>query len=167
MSASYVLDLYHATRMVPSITQTNLSGTWNSSGVIVGDVVDLLHAHGYCNLLVTTGVSPSGVLRVSVQTSDTTTSGSFTDPTSGLVDFPTDFKSGALLWINSGGANFYSGNAVSAAFLRPHRYARALALSGGLFEGGFTATFIEQMHMTGTSGFAGFSLSPNSGVSVV
>lgn len=167
MSASYLVDLYHHTQMVPSITQANLSGSWNSSGVIVGNTVDMLHAHGFTNLLVVTGPSPSGQLRVSVQTSDSTASGTFTDPTSGLVDFPTDFKSGGILWINSGGANFLSGSCIAAGFQRPHRYVRALSLSGGLFEGGFSASFVEQLHNTAVSGFAGFSYSPTSGVSAV
>jgi hypothetical protein len=165
VSASHVVDLMHAVRAVPSIIQTQLSGTWPGSGAVVGAACDLLHANSFTNLLVVTGLTPSGRLRIAVQTSDSTTSGTFTDPTSGLPSdaFPTDFSSGGILWINSGGAGLFSGTVTGAGFLRPHRYARAIALSGDLFEGGFSASFVGQMKMTGISGFAGYSYSPTSG----
>ena len=163
MSASYLVDLGHTTQADLSIASSQLSGVWPGSGAIVGTFIDMLHANSFTNLVVNTNFSNSGQVRILVQTSDTTASGNFTDPTSGLAAFPTDFVSGGLFVINSGGGPALSGDIFAAGFQRPHRYVRALALSGFLFDGGFSAGFIGQLKNPAVSGFAGFSFLPSSG----
>ena len=148
-----------------------------------GRIVDLLHADNNCNMFVT-GFG-SGPLELRVQTSDATTSGTFTDPTSGLPAnaFPIGGRiaSGGIFWANSGlylsGASspaasvdaapiFCSGGVQYASFQRPHRYARIWCTSGNasLAAVPFHAGFISQKKVTGASGTAaGFSYSPGSG----
>lgn len=175
MSAGLIVDLGNQALSYPTIVPTTiLSGNMTApcSGTVVGSVVDMVVANTYCNLNVA-GVSPSGQLRVQVQTSDQTTSGSFTDPTSGLAQLPGAFQSGGILWLNSGGAGggllgagtsgqfMASGFNVSQAFQRPGRYARALLMSGDFACGGITVSFISQLKTTGSGG--GFSYLPQSG----
>lgn len=137
-------------------------------------MVDLIHANTFCNLnVVGQAAGTSGQLRVAVQTADVTTSGSFTDPTSGLNQIPPPFQSGGLLIINSGGimngiyssgtSGYFvqSGFSAFAAFQRPHRYARAVVLSGDFYWGPLAISFVSQYRTTGSGG--GFTLSPGSG----
>ena len=113
-----------------------------------------------------------------MQTAAATTSGSFTDPTSGLPVFPTPFVSGGLLVIGSGawaaagdvggifgsgvsGQNVLSGFFAAAAFQRPHRYARVNTLAGFMDWCTPQAGFIGQRPTVGSG--QGFSYSPGSG----
>jgi hypothetical protein len=149
-----------------------------ASGEIVGGIVDMLHANNYTNLFVVGGPS-SGLVSIQVQVSDSTTSGSFVDPTSGLAAFPGAFQSGGILIVNSGlwasgnplGAPinnaplFCSGGIEVEAFQRTARYVRARVLSGGSFDAPLSASFIAQLKTTGSG--AGFSYSPGSGTVTV
>jgi hypothetical protein len=135
----------------------------------------MLHSDTYCNMQVT-GLSTSGQLRVQIQVSDSDTSGTYTDPTSGLAQFPTNFQSGGILWINSGGTTngtfgaLISGHAIasgfteSAAFQRIGRFVRANTLTEttAQYAGPLSVTFISQFRTTGSGG--GFSYQPGSGV---
>lgn len=176
MSANLVVDLNNTCLMQTSIADGPvLSGsvTVPCSGAVIGNIVDLVNANTYCNLFAA-GVSASGQLRLQVQCSDGTTSGSFTDPTSGYQTFPGAFQSGTILWINSGGGTgtgvlgtFTSGQCIASGFfvaqgfIRTGRYARVLALSGDFFAGGLTVGFISNQKWTGSG--AGYTFSPSSG----
>jgi hypothetical protein len=177
VSANMVVDL-HATVLAQPTIAVDKTNNWPASGPLVGDVVDLLHANTLCNLQV---VAPalSGVVRVQVQVSDSTTSGSFTDPVSGYGQFPqlANVHSGGVMIFNSGvyasgalgGAVppaadaplFCSGGVAFGAFQRTGRYARAILLSG---QGGagLAVNFISQLKTVGSG--AGFTYSPTSGV---
>lgn len=170
MSASLLVDLYDTCLMGLSLP-TNGSGTFfAASGVVIGQSVDLLNANTFCNLAMFGLASASGDLRVQVQTSDFDTSGSFTDPTSGLAQLPTIFASGGIVAIASGsnsvlgqglsGQFMLSGWALGAGFQRPARYARVNLVSG-TYVGAFTGAFISQLKTTGSG--AGFSYLPTSG----
>lgn len=164
MSASLVVDLAASAVLQPSISADPLlsgGSPFAASGGLVGGIVDLNNANTYCNLYVTAGQCYSGNCRIAVQTSDSTTSGTFTDPTSGLAALPTTFQSGGLLWLNSGGGSQLSGMFECAAFQRPHRYARAVLLSGGFFAGTLSVGFISQRRSVGSGG--GFTYLPGSG----
>lgn len=165
MSASYLVDLGRTTLALPSITAGQVTGVWPGSGAVVGNVCDMLHANTYCNVYVAADASSSGQIRLAIQTSDSTASGTFTEPTSGLQfgDLPQGVSSGGLYVINSGGANALAAGFYSVAFQRPQRYARLVALSGFLLDGGFQAGFISQHKNPAVSGFAGYSYSPSSG----
>ena len=147
------------------------------SGVLIGAVVDLLQADTYCNLWAAGKGFGSGPLLLQVQTADAVTSGSFTDPTSGLAagDRPGAFLSGTILVIGSGpatdatlgilgsgysGSFLLSGWAVGQGFVRVGRYARVNVLSG-FYDGTLVAGFLSQLKTTGSGG--GFSFSPGSG----
>lgn len=177
MSANLVVDIGNTCQFQASVSPVNGVDSTPASGVIIGQIVDLLNANTFCNIFVAGGPS-SGLFQVNVQTSDGTTSGSFTDPTSGLAQMPTAFQSGGRLWVNSGlwpatdlfnlGAHisgapmFASGGVLFAAFQRPHRYARVNVVSGGTFIQPVTAGFVSQAKVTSSGG--GFSYSPSSGV---
>ena len=171
-SASHVVDIGNGCGYDPSVVCAATISP--ASGTIVGQIVDLLNDNAFTNLYVAGGPT-SGPLAVLVQTSDATTSGSFTDPTSGLPQFPTAFSSGGLFWVNSGlyssgidpwssivnnAPLFCSGGVQFAAFQRVGRYVRAIALSGA-FDQPMTAGFISQRKTTGSGG--GFTYSPSSG----
>ncbi len=175
--ASYTIDIGNTTQYTPTISAVTGVDSSPSSGVIVGRVVDLLHANAFCNVQVVGGPS-SGVFRVQVQTSDTTTSGTFTDPTSGLAQMPTSFASGGVMFVNSGlwasgtfgrsmggtvdqAPLFCSGGVAYAAFQRPHRYARALVMSGNQFDAPVSVAFVTQLKSPGSG--AGFTFSPAGG----
>lgn len=135
-----------------------------ASGVIVGAPVDFVNADVFTNLFVAAGASLSGGFRVLCQTSDSTASGTFTDPTSGLADMPTKFLSGGVMVVGSGtasGMNVASGLFDSAGFLSPHRYGRVLVLSGDLHNAPVFAGFVKQLRTWGSG--AGFDQSPTSG----
>lgn len=148
------------------------------SGVMIGDIVDLRDADTYCNVWAAGRTLGSGPLLLQVQDSNATTSGSFTDPTSGLTQFPTPFVSGGILVIGSGawaaagdvggifgsgvsGQNTLSGFFAIAAFQRVGRYARVNMLSGFMDWANCQAGFISQFRTTGSG--AGYSYSPGSG----
>ena len=142
---------------------------------MVGDSVDLINADTFCNLFVQGKGFGSGPLRVGVQTSDSDTSGTYTDPTSGLPQFPTNFVSGGFVIIGSGnttdtflgifgsgvsGQIIQSGFAASAAFVRVGRFARVI-VGSGFYDGTLTAGFISYLKTTNPT--AGFSYLPGSG----
>jgi len=177
VSASYLVDLNNTTQQGASLFSTPiLSGACvcPSSGAQIGLTIDMINSDSYCNLFAG-GVSASGQLRLQVQCSDSDVSGNFTDPTSGLAQFPTAFASGGILWINSGGAGngvlggFASGQCIAsgwfggAAFVRTGRFARVNALNEGAaqYGGALVAGFVSQLKTTGSGG--GFSYQPSSG----
>jgi hypothetical protein len=168
VSANLVVDLSATVDCRPSV---NVGSGVNK---VIGEVIDLLHADTYCNVYVG-GLGGSGAIEVWVQTSDSTASGTFTDPTSGLAAFPTKVGSGGVLFVNSGlfssgnqslsapvnnAPAFCSGGIDFGAFQRPHRYAR-LILNSGPFPNAITAGFISQKRTVGSGG--GFTLNPTSG----
>jgi hypothetical protein len=181
MSASLLVDLGATTQQFTTIKPVGAGSgiVYPASGAIIGDIVAMPNANTYCNVqIVGIPVFSSGTVRVQVQTSDDTTSGNFTDPTSGIPadSLPTWLKSGGIFQINpstlgsgagviqSGGASgnfFLSGFAVAGAFLRPHTNARANILSGDFFAGSLSVTFISQLRTDGSGG--GFTYSPGSG----
>lgn len=174
MSAHLVVDIGGGCDFFASIASpVGVDGT-PASGVIIGRIVDLANSDTHCNVMLCGGPT-SGPLGLQVQTSDGTTSGSFTDPTSGLVAFPAGFSSGGIAWMNSGlyasgnqalsahvnnAPLFHSGGVQFAAFQRPHRYARVIALSG-TFTAPLTAGFVTNKRTLGSGG--GFTLNPTSG----
>jgi hypothetical protein len=158
--------------VVPPATASGVA--YAASGALIGFSYDGLNSDAFTNVMIAGNAAfASGQLRVAVQTSDTDTSGTYTDPTSGLAQFPTSFQSGGIVILNSGqlgggllgafvsGQSIQSGFAVSAAFQRPHRFARANVLSGDFFAGPLTVSFINNLHTTGSGG--GYTLSPSSG----
>lgn len=185
MSANLVVDLRNTTSYWASIAQRTIAASGVGTGVVVGKIVDLLHANTFTQVYAAGNDFSSGEVRILLQTSDATTSGSFTDPTSGLPAgaFPPGIHSGGVFLLNSGlwqsggqlGASvsgvsrFASGGLEFGAFLRPHRYARLVLLSGtgnGIaFQSGATLTagFVANLKTTGSG--AGFTQSPASGVS--
>lgn len=173
MSANLLVDLGNTTQQGVSIMSTT---AFPGSGAVVGDIVDMIHANTYCNLqIIGKALDASGMLRVVVQTSDSTASGSFTDPTSGMApnNLPGIYQSGTVLFINSGGLlngtlqggvsgqYVQSGFAAAQGFIRTGRYVRAIALSGDFYRGALSATFISQLKMTGSG--AGSTQLPGSG----
>ncbi len=168
MSANLVVDLGSTVDRRVSVA------VGSGSDLTVGQIVDFLGANTFCNVFVAAGAG-SGVIEVRLQTSDSTASGTFTDPTSGLAAFPTYIASGGIFFANSGlavsgysslaaPANnapvFCSGGIEFGAFQRPHRYARLL-YNSGVFPNYLTAGFISQKKFVG-SGF-GFTYNPTSG----
>lgn len=168
MSANLVVDLGATTDYRTSIV------VGSGSNFTVGEIIDLSNANTYCNIWVNGGPG-SGVIELRVQTSDTTTSGDFTDPTSGLAGFPTWLVSGGRMFANSGLAVsgnsslsspvnsaplFCSGGIQFGAFSRPHKYARLL-LNSGVFPHQIHAGLISQKR---TIGSGGFTYAPGSGV---
>lgn len=170
MSANLVVDIGATCDYRTSVV------VGSGSNEIVGQVVDFLHANTYCNVFVT-AAQGSGAIEVKLQTSESTASGTFSDPTSGLVlgNFPTVIQSGGRFFANSGlwvsgnysetsvvdnAPLFCSGGIAFAAFQRPHRYAR-LVLNSGPFPNWITAGFVSNKRTIGSGG--GFTLSPTSG----
>lgn len=173
-SANLVVDLANTVDYFPSLVVV--------SGAGVGQIVDLLNANAHCNVFVA-GVANSGSVPFLLQTSDTTNSGDFTDPTSGLpanvfTSFGNKIASGGIFHANSGlyaSGNsspcqaavtgvplFQSGNIDFAAFQRPHRYARLNTLSGNAAL--LTAGFVSQKKTTGSG--AGYSQSPQAAAAI-
>lgn len=138
------------------------------SGTLVGDYIDLKDGNTNCNIWVAgDGAVNSGGPIIGVQTSPDTTSGNFTDPTSGyaLSDLPSWMSSGGLFRCHASGypdsvANAQSGFIAFGHFVRPHRYAR-LNFVGGAYVGPIQAGFITNKRTIGSGG--GFSYSPGSG----
>lgn len=176
MSANLVVDLHATTQHQPSIGIDD-TNNWPASGPLVGRIVDLLHSDTLCNVQV---IAPalSGVVRVQVQVSDSTLSGTFSDPVSGYGAFPqmANVHSGGIFIFNSGvyasgsvgfsappvadAPLFCSGGVAFGAFQRNGRYARAILLSG---QGGagIGVNFVSQLKTIGSG--AGFTYSPTSG----
>lgn len=111
MSANLVVDLANTCQFHPSAITTVSA----ASGVVVGLPIDLKNSDTLCNLFVAVLGAGSGPIGIQVQTSDVAsgnpmsggglpTSGSFTDPLSGLPEaaYPPSFNSGAILFLNSG-----------------------------------------------------------------
>lgn len=161
MGAGTIVDLAGTAATFPSISPAAGVGATPASGVIIGMVCDLRDANNLTNIVAAFGPSTSGQFRVQVQTADAVTSGSFTDPTSGLAVMPTNLLSGGILVVNSGNAQ-QSGGFAFGGFLSPHRYARCNVLSGDLFNAPVTVGIVKQAKRT-TSG-AGYTYSPASGV---
>ena len=172
MSANLIVDIAGGADYQTSIT------IGSGSDTTIGRVVDMLGANTYCNVFVAGGVAGgSGQVQIQIQTAETTASGDFTDPTSGLVagEFPVNVVSGGNVWANSGLWNsgyssitapvnsapqFCSGGIHFAAFQRPNRYARLINVSG-TYPGAITAGFVSNKKVTGSGG--GFSPNPSSG----
>lgn len=135
------------------------------SGTLVGDWVDLQNGNTNCNVWISTdpAVNSGGPI-IGVQTSPDTTSGNFTDPTSGFAasDLPSWMTSGGLYRVGASGypSNLLSGVIAFGHFQRPHRYAR-LNFVGGAYVGGLAAGFVTNVRTTGSGG--GFTYSPSSG----
>lgn len=170
MSANLVVDLANTVDAPTSLRVISGDST------VIGAVCDMLFANTYTNVWVT-GLG-SGPLPILIQTSDTTASGDFTDPTSGVAQMPVNIVSGGIFWANSGlygsGASspaapidsapvFCSGGIQFGAFQRPGRYARLICTSGNasLTSVPFNAGFAGQKKTTGSG--AGFSYQPGSG----
>lgn len=144
---------------LPTTNQLSGGGVFALSGAAVGNVVDMLHANSYTNVVVTLGPTTSGgPVTLQVQTSDTATSGTFSDPTSGHPTgaYPMGLSSGGLFILTSGLVGG-SGLVTGFAFQRDGRYARVNLLSG-LAAGEVSATLVAQRKLT-TSGL-GVSYSP-------
>ena len=173
MSAGLVVDLFGSAQMVPSVI------VGSGSDLLVGNIVDLAACGDEAtNIFVAAGIGGSGAIEVRVQCSDSTTSGTFTDPTSGKPTsafFANGVLSGGILIANSGlwnsGYNqpcapinnapmFCSGGVYGAMFQRGQRYARLLYVSGP-FPGAIIAGFAEQKLVTGSG--PGYATSPQSG----
>lgn len=170
MSANLIVDLYSTTDRKASVSVGS-----GGIGPVIGQIVDLYYANTMCQMYCA-GVANSGSIPLLVQTSDTLTSGSFTDPTSGLAQMPSVLLSGGQWVVNSGllasgisspsspvnnATEFCSGGISFAAFQRPHRYARLISLSGGN-TANISAGFISNKKTTGSG--AGSTQSPGSGV---
>lgn len=171
VSANLIVDLGNTAYMYPGHPTVTV---FPASGAEIGNVLDMIEADTFTNLLlVGKPAINSGQLRVAVQTSDdgrdiSLSSGSFTDPTSGMDltnrPFPTAFESGGILRLNSGGLGtglfgagtsgqyIRSGFIVAGAFQRPHRYVRANLISGDFYFGTFFSAFVGQKHITGSGG---------------
>lgn len=177
MSANLVVDIGGSCQSLPSINAGvvgNSGIAYSASGGLIGNSVDMLHSDTFCNLNVAgTPIFTSGQLRIQVQTADSDTSGSYTDPTSGAAQMPTYFSSGGILILNSGGVgsgllgggtsgqNMQSGFNVFAGFQRPQRFVRANMVSGDFYGGTLQVNFVAQNKTTGSGG--GFSYQPGSG----
>jgi hypothetical protein len=161
MSATTVVDLGNSVNFYPCVSPAAGVGSTPASGVIIGMVADMLHANNLTSVITAAGPSSSGQWRVQVQTSDSTASGTFTDPTSGLEVMPTGFVSGGIFIINSGNVQA-SGGFAAAGFLRPHRYARANVLGSNEHNAPVTVGLLGARKRTGSGD--GYSYSPSSGV---
>ena len=170
MSANLVVDLGATCDYALSLDVAT------PASLTIGSIVDLANADTNCNIWVAGG-GGSGVLEIRVQTSDGTTSGGFTDPTSGRASnqLPSFIASGGIMYVNSGLAAsgnqslsapvntaplFCSGGIQFGSFIRPHRYAR-LIVASSLFPDPVLAGFISNKRTTGSGG--GFTFAPGSG----
>lgn len=175
MSANSFIDpqcVQFAVSICSTLAASGWTGVVPCSGAVIGTPVDLLHANAYTAVFLC-GVSSSGQAKLQVQTSNSTASGTFTDPTSGLnlsgQQLTGAIQSGGLLWVNSGGLLggllgpitsgqvLASGFFVTASFQRPNRYARCNIQSGDFIAGSLTAGFMASFRTTGSGG--GFSQS--------
>lgn len=162
MSATNLVDLAGLPAPIVSIAPAAGVGSTPASGVVIGGVCDMRYFHNATSLVAFFGPSISGQFRLQVQTSDATTSGSFTDPTSGMPVMPTNFVSGGILVVNSGNAQ-RSGGVYFGTFLRPHRYCRANILGSDEHDAPAGASFWAQSRRTGSGD--GYTFSPALGTS--
>lgn len=170
MSASLLVDARNTLDYRTSVA------VGSGSNLIVGQIVDFGNTDTFTNVFVAGGAG-SGACEVRIQCSNATTSGSFTDPTSGLAQFPTgsSIQSGGIFFANSGllasgnqsvtspvnnAPTFCSGGIEFGGFQRTGRYAR-LVWNSGAFPNFATAGFVGNKMTTGSGG--GFSFSPTSG----
>ena len=177
--ASLLIDLENTVQQSTSIALTIGVGDTPASGVIVGQIVDMMHADANCNMQVTAGPVATAFF-VKVQGADLSSgnqilSGNFTDPTSGFSVFPSQFLSGGRLCVNSGtvrsggtdgapidaAALFCSGGAYAGSFQRINRYVRAVIESGSAVAVPVMVSFLSQK-ITTTSGY-GYTNLPMSG----
>lgn len=187
MAADLLVDLFSHSLAYPSLPSPSqgadaglaiTSGGCVSSlsGVQIGDSIDLNDVNHFTNVYVEGRSFGSGPLLIGVQDSPDSTSGNFTDPTSGLAQFPTWFRSGGWLIIGSGPATatnlgiagsglsgqiIQSGFMTFGAFQRKGRWAR-LVLGSGFYDGTLRAGFIAQRRVIGSG--TGYSVSPSSGI---
>jgi hypothetical protein len=183
MSANLALDL-GGTCLLQSTLPPNI-GTIGSggfvdayrSGIMIGQTVDMINADTYCNVLVLGTMVTSGPLLLAVQDSDSTTSGNFTDPTSGLPQFPQFVSSGGQVYIGQSGtgANYgtlgafvsgqspLSGFAVAFAFQRKQRYVR-VNMQSGFYAGPLQVAVLGNLKYTGSGG--GYNWYPGSGTAI-
>ena len=154
MSANYHTDIQNTAGYYASISTT--TGT----GPLVGQWVDMSNTDSYCNLYFAAG-GASGPFYVAVQTAPglwdvpfggnsfsgsifsggSPASGSFTDPTSGLAQLPTNLNSGGIWIVNSGvyttpGGGGASGQLVNGAPIF------TLPFGPNVIQNGMGATFI-------------------------
>lgn len=120
MSANLVVDIGGTCQFNPSIN----SQYGPASGGVVGTIIDMKDADTFCNVFVAGGAA-SGPVGIQIQTSENVASGnflsgggfpisgSFSDPTSGLAQLPTNISSGGILWINSGLVSIPGGGGAS------------------------------------------------------
>lgn len=172
MSASLTIDVRNTCDFRPSV------GVGSGSNLVVGEIVDLQNSDTLCNIFVAGAQGGSGAIQVFVQSSDSTASGTFTDPTSGIPNgsFPSVLLSGGIFITNSGlwvsgnqsesapvnnAPLFCSGGIDFAFFQRPQRYVR-LILNSGPYPNAITAGFLSNKRTTGSGG--GFTFNPTSGV---
>lgn len=159
MSANLIVDVANTALFGVSLSQaTGVASP--ASGVQIGMPIDMEHANTNTQIWATLGANASGPCQVAVQTANVTTSGSFTDPTSGLAQMPDGLLSGGLLWVGSGG-NPLSGTMTWGSFQRPHKYARLVCLSGSQTNAILTAGLLGQLRTTTSGGW--YSYSPGSG----
>lgn len=178
MSANLVVDI-GATAQVPQLSIVTPFAP--SSGVMVGQIVDLLHYDTFCNIFVAGGGGASGVssgfVGVAAQFSDSLASGTFADSLSGQASYlPSFIGSGSVLYGNSGlaasgaiplgapidnASPFCSGGFQAGALIRTGRYGRLILLSGASLVCPIVAGFITNLRTTGSGG--GQSQSPSSG----
>ena len=167
MSANLVVDLGNTTQHETSVVDGSAG-----SGIVIGNVVDMLPSDTLCNFAITVGNMTSGRVEFAVQESDTLTSGSFAAIT---------VNSGQSFWLSGGrtsinssgltaaaggglmsGVGRVSGNCFIGWFQRNKQYVRAILESGNPQTDTQTAgAFVSQLLQTGSGG--GFTLSPSSG----
>lgn len=117
-----MLDLGNTTTVVPVLSLAIGVGNTVASGELVSRFADMKNTGGLCNLVVVGGPT-SGPIAIQVQCADAISgvimsggvppSGTFTDPTSGLAQFPSTFISGGIVWFNSGLYSLPGGGNVS------------------------------------------------------
>lgn len=159
---------------LPSITAAGLSsGIFTGlSGTIIGTSVNLLNAGNYCNVMIAgKGGILSGAIQIQIQQSDSDVSGSFVDPTIGILsgDLTNFVTSGGLVTLNpsngggvlgglSSGQAFLSGFVAFAAFNRGGQYVRANVLAGAGVAN-LQVCFVEEAKVKFPTG--GYTWSPN------
>ena len=181
--ASLLIDYQNTTQHQTSIALATGVGNVPASGVLVGQIVDLVNADANCQMIVTGGPT-SGPVFVKVQGADYSSgnqvlSGNFTDPTSGFSVFPSQFLSGGRLCVNSGlwgsgfgsvvnnAPQFCSGGQQAGSFQRVNRFVRAIAESGLSFDQPIMVNFTSQLIRTDSgNGYTNLPLSGGIGTAV-
>jgi len=173
-----ITDLGPQVVALPSLQAAGqTSGMFASlSGTVIGTTVDLINANTYCNLWVqgVGSVVLSGAIVLQIQQSDSTASGTFTDPTLGMLsgDLTSVVTSGGLVTLNANasggvwggftsGQSYLSGFLGFAGFSRGGRYARVNFHANSTGIANINAGFIAQQKVVGSGG--GFTFAPGSG----